>query len=138
MKASRAVIDTNVLISALLSPPGTASRVTRFFIRRGRILFSRETFAEFETRLWHPKFDSYISLEERKSFLHDLGGIAVWIDISGRAGFSRDSDDDKFVETAINGRAHVLISGDRDLLVLKTIDGIPVLSPADALALIEA
>ena len=79
-----------------------------------------------------------ISLEERKSFLHDLGGIAVWIDISGRAGFSRDSDGDKFVETAINGRAHVLISGDRDLLVLKTIDGIPVLSPANTLALIEA
>ena len=138
MKASRVVIDTNVLISALLSSPGTASRVMRFFIRRGRILFSRETFAELETRLWRPKFDSYISLEERKSFLHDLGGIAVWIDISGRVGFSRDSDDDKFVETALNGRAHVLISGDRDLLVLKTIDGIPVLSPADALALIEA
>ncbi len=138
MKASRAVIDTNVLISALLSRSGTASQVTRFFIQQGRVLFSRETFAEFETRLWRPKFDSYISLDERKGILHDLGGIAEWIDISGQGGFSRDPDDDKFVETAINGRAHLLVSGDRDLLVLKSVEGIPVLSPADALALIDA
>jgi len=61
MKADRAVIaviDTNVLISALLSPSGTAPKVSHHFGRHGRVLFSGETFGELETRLWRQKFDS--------------------------------------------------------------------------------
>ena len=45
-----------------------------------------------------------------------------------------DSDDDKFLETALIGDADDLISGDNDLLVLQQIGSIPILSIADFLS----
>ena len=92
-------------------------------------MFSSETFAELETRLWRPKFDRYITLEQRKSILHDLDMIAHWVEITGQPHYSRDRDDDKFVETAIAGQAEALISGDSDLLDLGVVEGVSILSP---------
>jgi predicted nucleic acid-binding protein len=46
----------------------------------------------------------------------------------------RDCHDDKFLETALVGNADALVSGDSDLLVLRQIGSIPVLSVADFLS----
>lgn len=46
----------------------------------------------------------------------------------------RDPKDDKFLEAAVNGRADVLVTGDRDLLDLHPFRGIAILTPADYLA----
>ena len=46
----------------------------------------------------------------------------------------RDPKDDKFLELAVDGRASHVVSGDADLLVLKSFEGIPVLSPAEFVA----
>jgi len=129
MTVKRVVLDTNVLISYSLTPNGIAGKVSDFFIKQGLLLFSQETFAELETRLWRPKFDKYITLEQRKSILHDLDMIALWVEIDTKKGYSRDPDDDKFIETAIVGKADFFISGDSDLLDLGTIEDIPILSP---------
>lgn len=129
MTVKRVVLDTNVLISYSLTPNGITGKVSDFFIEHGLLLFSQETFAEFETRLWRPKFDKYITLEQRKSILHDLDMIALWVEITAKKCYSRDPDDDKFIETARIGQADFLISGDSDLLDLGAVDDIPILSP---------
>ncbi|UJS22555.1 putative toxin-antitoxin system toxin component, PIN family [Thiothrix winogradskyi] len=129
MKVELVVIDTNVLISYALKPDGLAGRVADFFIENSRLLFCQETFTELETRLWRPKFDRYITLEQRKQVLHDVGMSAVWVEITGKPSYSRDPDDDKFVETALLGQADLLVSGDSDLLDLESVDGLPILSP---------
>jgi putative PIN family toxin of toxin-antitoxin system len=129
MTVKRVVLDTNVLISYSLTPNGIAGKVSDFLIEQGLLLFSQETFAELETRLWRPKFDKYITLEQRKSILHDLDMIALWVKILTKKSYSRDPDDDKFIETAIVGKADCLISGDSDLLDLGTVEDIPILSP---------
>lgn len=132
MKVDRVVVDTNVLLSAAISPTGTAALLMRFLISHDVILlFSKETFAEFETRLWRPKFDAYISIERRKAILDDFAQFAVWVEISGNVRHSRDPDDDKFVETALLGQADVIVSGDNDLLDLGSIDGLLILSPRE-------
>ena len=46
----------------------------------------------------------------------------------------RDYDDDKFLETALDGNADALVSGDSDFLVLRQIGSIPVLSVAEFLS----
>ncbi len=129
MKVKRVVLDTNVLISYSLTPAGIAGQVSEYFIGQGELVFSKETFAELETRLWREKFDRYITLEQRKSILHDLDMIAHWVEITGQSCYSRDRDDDKFIDTAITGQAEVLISGDSDLLDLGAVEGVPILSP---------
>jgi len=108
MKAKRAVIDTNVLISAVLSPKGTAAAVTRYFVRQGtryfvrqgRALFSAETFAEFETRLMRPKFDPYVTRELRLQIVRDFSVVGEWVKPTDDTGYSRDPDDDKFIPPA--------------------------------------
>ena len=131
MTVKRVVLDTNVLISYSLTSNGIAGIVSDFFIEHGLLLFSKETFAELKTRLWRPKFDKYITLEQRKRILHDLDMIALWNEIAGKTSYSRDPDDDKFIETAISGKADFLISGDSDLLNLGIVESIPIFSPRE-------
>ncbi|THF65431.1 putative toxin-antitoxin system toxin component, PIN family [Pseudothauera nasutitermitis] len=140
MKAKRAVVDSNVLISATLSPGSSPARIVFWLLEHGRLLFCEETFAELETRLWRPKFDRYLSLENRLLLLHDLSAVGEWIKLppEGLRPLSRDADDDKFIWLAQAGGAEWLVSGDRDLLDLEPPEGLRILSPADALALIEA
>lgn len=133
MKARRAVIDTNVLISSALSPKGAAAAITNHFLLHGRLLFSVETFAEFETRLMRPKFDPYVTRELRQAIVRDFGAVAEWVEITETASYSRDPDDDKFIHTARAGRADVLVSGDADLTNLEEIDGLPILTPRQCL-----
>ena len=46
----------------------------------------------------------------------------------------RDPGDDKFLEVAVNGRADLVIPGDRDLLALDPFIGVSILTPAAYLA----
>ena len=66
MKIERVVADTNVLISAALSPLSTPALVVYHVLQHGQFVFSSETFAELETRIWRPKFDRYISIVRRR------------------------------------------------------------------------
>ncbi|GAB4061076.1 putative toxin-antitoxin system toxin component, PIN family [Uliginosibacterium sediminicola] len=143
MKVKRVVIDTNVLISAALSAGSVPARVTQYFLEHGRILFSRETFAELETRLWRPKFDRYLTMEMRQALLHDFNAVADWIELDEQpevtaVRHSRDAGDDTFIHTALLGAADMLVSGDRDLLDLQVVSGLAIRSPVDALEQIEA
>ena len=52
----RTVIDSNVWISAALSPSGSPARLVHHVLEHGLPVFSPQTFAELETRLWKPKF----------------------------------------------------------------------------------
>lgn len=136
MKVKAVVIDTNVLISSILSPQGNPSKVVRHFVQHSRVLFSEETYEEFHSRLWRPKFDPYITIEKRKEILLDFSNIADWVEIGGDLKLSRDADDDKFIEVAVNGNADLLVSGDKDLTELKQVKGIPVYTPAQCIELI--
>lgn len=134
-----AVVDTNVWISGFLSKSGTPALVVRHLVANGRPVFSSATFAELQDRLWRPKFDRYLSIEQRKRLLHDVDALAYWVSIPSEIEqqcFSRDPDDDKFIHAAMTANAPWLVSGDQDLLVL-TEDlkplGLTILSPADAL-----
>ncbi len=136
----RVVIDTNVLISAVLSRHTPPAWVVRHVLQHGRLLFSSTTFAELHTRLWRPKFDRYLSLEDRKQLLHDFGAAGVWVDVPPAIQsirYSRDADDDAFIHTAQAGNAHMLVSGDQDLLCLNPVGALPILTPAQAWGLMQ-
>ncbi len=134
------VIDTNVLISSALSPNGTPAKIVRYFVTHGQLVFSEETYEEFYSRLWRPKFDRYISREMRKSILLDFSNIADWVEIKSmknKMNLSRDKDDNKFLDVAIIANALMIVSGDSDLTDLKQVEGINILTPAQCLAVIK-
>ena len=71
-----AVVDTNVWISAALSPHGAPAQVLRAILLRGLPVFSEATFAELASRLWKHKFDRYIDIETRKlNWKHSIGAV---------------------------------------------------------------
>lgn len=137
MKVERLVVDTNVLISAALSSAAPPARLVRHVLAQGALMFCDATFAELHSRLWRPKFDRYLSIEDRKLLLHDFSAASIWVDVPPSMAlrhFSRDPDDDKFLQLALAGPASHIVSGDLDLLDLGQVEGIPIWTPAQACA----
>jgi hypothetical protein len=135
MKADRLVVDSNVLISALLSPSDPPRRLPNQLAEDGSILlFSNETFAELAVRLAKPKFDAYRTAEQMDAFLDWPAELGEWVEPAFQVEACRDSDDNKFLAVALSGEADVLITGDSDLLLLDPFEGLPILTPAGFLA----
>jgi putative PIN family toxin of toxin-antitoxin system len=138
-----AIIDTNVWISGMLTRTGYPAQLTRQVIQNGQPVFSPETFAELKNRLWQPKFDRYVTIEQRQALLGRLQAIALWVDVPPEIAtelFCRDATDNKFIHTALAANAGFLITGDRDLLILsKNVlrRSLRILAPADAVNLPE-
>ena len=101
----------------------------------GVLLFSDETFEELRSCLWRPKFDTYVSREGRALFLAQLEAVSEWVSITGAKLGCRDPEDDKILETALMGEADCLVTGDRDLLEMSSLRGIPIVTPATLLDL---
>lgn len=134
MTSHKLVIDTNVLISAALSPHGAPAQLVLLTLEHHTLVFSQPTFEELRTRLYRPKFDRYIDLEGRERVLHDLSASAHWVEIAEPGHYCRDRDDDKFIETARTTGATLLVSGDKDLLEATHIpDGLQILTVAQAI-----
>jgi putative PIN family toxin of toxin-antitoxin system len=130
MKHDRVVLDTNVLISGLFSTTSTSARAVEHAISSSQLLASIETLREPMTKLLSPKFDRYVPRERRDALLLRLAPLIEIVEVIQRVQASRDSDDDKFLEVAVNGRADVIVSGDGDLLALNPFRGIAILTAA--------
>ena len=81
--------------------------------------------------LARPKFDRYISVEERQGFLLQIGNVAELVSIWRPIRACRDPRDDKFLELAVNGTADTILTGDADLLALHPFYKIDILTPAE-------
>jgi uncharacterized protein len=128
------VVDTNVIISAVLSPRGAPALFLKRLFRGGQLVFSATTFDELKTRLWRPKFDPHFTLEERQDLLHVIASSARWCEDTHAEGtWCRDPDDDKFIALALAAQATRLITGDADLLCLDPLGKLRILTPRQAL-----
>ena len=136
MTSLKLVIDTNIFISAALSSKGAPARLVQAALVHHRLVFSQATFDELRTRLYRPKFDPYISLEQRERLLHDFNACAHWVDIGEPAVYCRDRDDDMFIETALKAQAHYLVSGDNDLLEAAPLPALQIISAQHALVML--
>ena len=133
MTSLKLVIDTNILISAALSSQGAPAKLVQWVLAQHLLVFSQVTFDELRTRLYRPKFDRYISLENRERLLHDFNACAFWVDAGEPAVYCRDRDDDHFMEAALKAQAYCLVSGDKDLLQAPEVAGLRVMSVHQAL-----
>lgn len=125
----RFVIDTNALVSSLLLPQSIPAQAVSKAINSGELLFSVSTLNEIYEVLGRPKFDRYLTLDERDAFMQLLSRLSIMVDISNPVTLCRDPKDNKFLEVAFNGQATALVSGDADLLSMHPFRSIPILSP---------
>jgi len=132
MTPIRAVLDTNVLISALLFHSGRLAWL-RGVWRSGSVrpLASRETTAEFLRVLAYPRFA--LSVGEQRDLLDDYLPYCESVTVPcppPDVPECRDPFDRPFLELALAGSADAIVTGDADLLGLAKAFPIPILPPA--------
>lgn len=131
----RVVLDTNVLLSALVF--GGKPRQVVELLARGMIevVISPEISTEMRRKIAgkFPDFSNELALMEllleQEAELVMLGGITV--------SASRDDDDNRILETALVGSCNYIVSGDKDLLVLQNYEGIEIIVPAEFLKIVD-
>ena len=127
----RAVLDTNVLVSAVLLPYSVPRRVFDHVTLKARLLLSESVIAELSEVLSRPKFDRYVSVGDRLEFLAKTIRDAESVEVNISLTDCRDPKDNKFLELAVSGSATHLVTGDADLLVLNPFRGIAIVTPND-------
>lgn len=128
----QAVLDSNVFVSALITPGGPSSRLLEE-VRSGKLelIVSPRLLAELETVLGRKKFRRYFDLETGRAFCEMLRAEAQMVpDPNEQAPLrSADSKDDYLLDLAFSQSVR-LISGDSHLLELAEV-GAPICTPAD-------
>lgn len=141
----RVVVDTNVWVSALLNQAGPPARVLAALeARRFTLLASEPLLAELAEVLARPRIARKygITPEDVDELALLLRRRAEIVPVVGEVKLCRDPDDDVVIETAVRGRADLLVTRDQDLKgapevadVLATV-GIAVVSVRQFLALL--
>jgi putative PIN family toxin of toxin-antitoxin system len=136
----RAVFDTNVLVSYLLTHrPPIATLIDVTMAREEIVLVTApELLEELDRVLRYPRLQRYTTEEERTRFVALLLTLSELVELPGEIPrICRDPDDDRIIACAVAGGADVIVSGDEDLLALERVGDIPILSPAELLTRVE-
>jgi len=136
----RAVLDTNVLISATLIRDGIEDRIFRAWQRDAfDLVLSPQILEEMGRALFYEKLRKarWMTEEEVAALVRSLAREAIRVPGRVRVKVSRDPADDKFLEAAIEGHAQYVVTGDKDLLALKAHRDIRIVRPAAFLSMLR-
>jgi len=129
----RVVLDTNVLVSALLFTGISSELVSLWRGNAITVLLSRDILEEYLRVFGYPKFQ--LSEAEIKGLIEEelLPYVEVVNPRRRLRVVERDPSDDKFLECAVAGKARVIISGDKDLLSIGRYRQVRIQTPAQFL-----
>ncbi len=136
MKRPHVVLDTNVLISALLF--GGPPRAILAMILAGSVdcSLSLPILDELRDVLHRPKFG--LSSEQAMAVVEELSALCAIVGPSEQISAIRaDPDDDRILECALEARAGIIISGDAHLLDLGVYEGIRIMNPSEFLPMVQ-
>jgi putative PIN family toxin of toxin-antitoxin system len=136
----RAVVDTNILVRAVIKPQGSAGPVLQRLRRRDyTLLLSRATLDEFVEVVHRPRLRVKYGLSEStlRAVIRLIVLRSELVQPDVQIVVCCDPKDDKFFEVAVSGQAGVIVSGDEDLLTLDPYAGIPIVSPSRFLAMLD-
>lgn len=134
----RVVLDTNVLISALVFKQGVLANLRQAWqVKSFTPLVSRATVTELIRVLAYPKFR--LTKVEQEELLADYLPYCNVVPMPPELPAvpdCRDPFDIPFLQLALVGRAGYLVTGDRDLLSLKTVFTVPIVKAEQFLAIL--
>lgn len=137
----RAVVDTNILVRAVIKPSGSVGPVLQRLRQRDYLLLiSRATLDELVDVLSRPRLRAKYGISDPvlRAVVRLMILRGELVSPQRRITACRDPKDDKFLEVAVGGRADVVVSGDADLLSLDPFEGIPIVTPARFLTMLDA
>ena len=131
----RVVLDSNVILSGLMSPKGTTGRIVQAWKdNRLTLLICEAQLEEIKRVLAYPKIQKRLnwSAEKINLFVKLLAYRSEYVDISGvKAYVPQNADDEMLLATLVAAKADYLVSGDSDLLALR--ESYVIITPAQFL-----
>ncbi len=129
----RAVVDTNIFVSGLIHQKGIPGQILKA-LRSDifELITSAEINEEILEVLQRPRIREKYHIGDR---IIDIGAIlytqATLVEPKHRVKVSRDPDDNKFLEAALQGRADYIVTGDKkDLLILNEYRKVRIITPS--------
>ena len=114
----RVIIDTNLWISFLISKD--YSKFDKIISEKQvTLLYSQDLIDEFIEVAQRPKFKKYFTTEDLQALLLSMSSRATFIEVASTVDTCSDSKDNFLLALAKDGKASHLITGDKDLLILK-------------------
>ena len=131
----RIVLDTNILVSALLAPSGPPGRLLAAVKRENVMLVTSDAqLRELQDVLGRDRPSARIRHQEAAALLDNLPAVGEVATDLPDVDASPDPDDNLILAAAIAGRADLIVSGDKGhMLALGQIEGIPIATARDAL-----
>ncbi len=122
----KVVFDTNIFVSGHFwkGPPYRCLLAAE--ARLATLVVSEPILSELREKL----IDKFgIPEAEVAAIVNRLGAYVETVPVLGRTGWvAQDADDDKFIDAALSGGATIIVSGDRHLLALGTVEEIEILT----------
>ena len=132
MIISVVVIDLNVFVRALLGSKINKAIYEAIKEERIMLAFCPDMLENLTRVLLRPRLK--LKLEDIKEYLELIKTKAIIVKPKIRTNTCRDASDNIVLETAIAAKADIIISNDKDLLVLKSFRGIPIIKPKEFLS----
>ncbi|MEI6489077.1 MAG: putative toxin-antitoxin system toxin component, PIN family [Bacteroidota bacterium] len=129
---NKVIIDTNILISFLLSKQN--SKFDSIFAHNKiTLVFSSQLLEEFLTVTGRNKFKKFFDLKDVENLILKIRNRGIFVEVTSKVKICRDAKDNFLLALALDSKATHLITGDKDLLVLKKIGKTEIITLADYL-----
>jgi hypothetical protein len=127
----RVLIDPNLLVSYLLTHRGPIAQILDVHLAREdfTLLVCPQMLEELNRVLQYPKFQRYFNDEIRLRFVALIAALGELVDVPDELPrLVRDPKDDYLIACALAGEADLILSGDKDVLDLKMVGRIQIVS----------
>jgi uncharacterized protein len=132
----RIVLDTNILVSAIIHEGKPRNLLKMGIDDKYKIILSKETLSELAEVLQRPKFKM-----KREDIIHIISALMQTGDLvkvsSNFETIDDDPDDNIIINTAHDGKADYIVTGDKDLKIIKRFHKIKIVSVDEMLKILR-
>ena len=137
----KAVLDTNLFISGLLTPKGPSAKIlSEWRIGAFDSVVSIPILHEIQRVIFYPKIKKRLSWTDSEiiEFLHDLSQFSIMVSGQTKVDVIKDDPtDNKYLACALEINADYIVTGDQHLLKVGEYRGTKIISPREFLDILK-
>ena len=131
---ARVVLDTNIVVSALIAKEGASARLfEKLILGEMENYTNKEIILELKEVFGRKEITERTAKTARKFVIREYLNNSIQIAIKSKVNAAEHSQDNKFIETCLDADATYLITGDKHLLKVKEFRGIKIMTAKEFL-----
>lgn len=130
----RVALDTNMFVSTIIAASSVPAEAIAKALQTASVLYRWKRGTRLKKYQCVRSSIDIRRLPFAAAYLDFLQEAVDFVSVHTKATICRDVRDDKLLALALDGNADLIVTGDKDLLVLNSFEGIPIITPLDYLA----